>query len=85
MADLKFFGLPFSELSYDECIQRVRDARKLRRMRMPEKAKKEKAKKPTTTKAKKLKLQKTFDGLSQEQKIALLKAKLAERQGELNG
>ncbi len=85
MSDLRMFGLPFSELSYDDCIQRVRDARKLRRMRLPEKALKAPTKKVTATKVTKIKAQKTFENLTQAKQIEMLKAKLAERKEEIDG
>lgn len=83
MANFSQFGLPFSERPYADGLQAVRDARKLRRMRLPEKvreAPKEKSK--TMTKDKKIKAVKAFESLPKEVQKALLAAQLEKMEGE---
>ena len=86
MSNLTLFGKPFTQLTTDEAMARVMAARKLRRLRLPEKVRKApKAKSTTLTKAKKLSVQKTFENMPEAQKAELLKMMLKKRQEELNG
>lgn len=86
MPGLEFFGPAFSELTYEEAEAKIRNTRKLRRMRLPEKVRKApKATTKTTTKKQKVSASKAFANMNPEIKRALLEAQLAKREKLLNG
>ena len=81
MANLSLFGPPFTEKDPQEQLTLIKDARHLRRQKLPEKVRKAPVKRAkTTTKKQKVASKSAFEQLSIEDQIELLKKKLNEKQ-----
>lgn len=83
MANLSLFGLAFTELDGDVQLTLIKNARNLRRQKLPEVVRKKKVAKPkTTTKKQRLTQQLMFNSIAKTDQVALIEALLAKKKGE---
>jgi len=81
MANLSLFGESFTGKSSEEQLELVKNARHLRRQRIPEKVRVAKVKKPKTiTKQKRVSQKQAFNLLSDEDKLKMIEAMIAKKQ-----
>lgn len=83
MANLSLFGKPFTELDSNDQLMLIKNARHLRRQRLPEVVRKAKVAKPkTVTKKKRLTQKLMFDSTSAEEQLEMLQKLLAKKKGD---
>lgn len=86
MANLSLFGKTFTQRSSEEQLTLVKNARHLRRQRLPEKVRKAKVvKKKTTTKKQRVAQHAAFNQLTDDKQLELIEALIAKKKEELNG
>lgn len=81
MANLSLFGESFTGKSSEEQLELIKNARHLRRQRIPEKIRKKKVVVPKTlTKQKRVSQKQAFNKLTDEEQLELIQAMIAKKQ-----